>query len=77
MFAVIKCIKIENVLHEFTQPCVMDVKVGTRVHGEDASPEKAARMEEQARITTSLKTGLRICGMKVGLSVTAPYTSRH
>ncbi|KAJ3412894.1 hypothetical protein HDV05_008758 [Chytridiales sp. JEL 0842] len=62
--AAIPCLQLQNVLCDLNHPSIMDIKLGTRVYGEDASPEKAARMEKQARITTSGECGLRICGMK-------------
>ncbi|KAJ1561401.1 hypothetical protein HK405_004025 [Cladochytrium tenue] len=61
-----RCIVVGDVVAA-TLECasVMDVKLGTRLYGVDASPEKRARMEEQARCTTSGETGLRICGMRI------------
>ncbi|KAI8919435.1 hypothetical protein DFJ77DRAFT_278157 [Powellomyces hirtus] len=58
-------IHIENIVEPFVNASAADIKVGTRLYGDEANDEKRARMEEQARITTSLETGLRICGMKV------------
>lgn len=43
----------------------MDIKIGKRLHDEDATPEKAARMMRKAVITTSSKIGFRISGMRV------------
>ncbi|KAJ3096358.1 hypothetical protein HDU97_006005 [Phlyctochytrium planicorne] len=56
---------MEDVLHEMEAPCIADIKIGTRLYGDDASPEKIQRMKEQADVTTSGATGLRICGMKL------------
>ncbi|KAI8617388.1 hypothetical protein BC830DRAFT_1113870 [Chytriomyces sp. MP71] len=58
-------IRIQNMLHGFFRPCIMDLKLGTLLYGRDASPEKRARMQHQALTTTSGATGLRICGMKI------------
>ncbi|KAI9325296.1 hypothetical protein DFJ73DRAFT_913761 [Zopfochytrium polystomum] len=57
-------IKLANVLHPLRRPSVMDVKLGTRLYGDDAAAAKRARMEAQAAATTSGATGVRVCGMK-------------
>ncbi|KAJ3280428.1 hypothetical protein HK104_000669, partial [Borealophlyctis nickersoniae] len=54
-----------NLLTPFTHPCIADVKIGTRLYGDEADEDKRKRMEEQARTTTSFDTGMRICGMKI------------
>jgi 1D-myo-inositol-tetrakisphosphate 5-kinase/inositol-polyphosphate multikinase len=59
--------KLENLLAEFTSPCVLDVKLGTRLYDSDASEEKREKMRGQAESTTSGVVGVRVCGMKVGL----------
>ncbi|KAJ3206404.1 hypothetical protein HDU82_004531 [Entophlyctis luteolus] len=64
---------MENVLSGIDHPTIADVKLGTRLYAPDASPEKRRRMEEQACITTSGSTGLRICGLKVRARV--PFIS--
>ena len=61
----LQIIEIENLLKNYSKPSIIDIKIGTRLWSEDASADKRARMEEQARVTTSFETGLRICGMKV------------
>ena len=57
-------LKLENLIHGLNESSVMDVKVGKKLYGWDATIEKRARMEEQSMITTSGQLGLRICGMK-------------
>ncbi|KAJ3072445.1 hypothetical protein HDU98_003570 [Podochytrium sp. JEL0797] len=57
-------IVMENVIGGLGLPSIMDVKVGTRLYGPDASDEKRERMIKAAKATTSGETGLRICGMK-------------
>jgi hypothetical protein len=47
------------------QPNVIDIKLGTVLFDEDASPEKRARMERAARDTTIGATGLRLTGFQV------------
>ncbi|KAJ3115298.1 hypothetical protein HDU96_000849 [Phlyctochytrium bullatum] len=56
---------IENVLHGLDFACIADIKIGKRLYGENATPEKIERMKHQAEITTSGALGLRICGMKL------------
>ena len=56
---------ISNVVYGVPTPCIADIKIGTRLYGDDASEEKKARMLHQANTTTSGSTGLRICGMKL------------
>ncbi|KAJ1939559.1 hypothetical protein EC988_007280, partial [Linderina pennispora] len=56
---------MENVTSGFARACVMDVKVGTRLHDDDATEEKKQRMEKKAQQTTTASLGVRICGMAV------------
>ncbi|KAG1441922.1 hypothetical protein G6F56_011279 [Rhizopus delemar] len=56
---------LENVLHGFSRPCIMDLKLGSLLHHAQATVEKKERMIEQSKRTTSHELGLRICGMKV------------
>ena len=58
-------IVLENLAHNYTRPCVLDAKLGTELYDPDASAEKKARMEKQAKETTSHETGLRLTGCQV------------
>ncbi|KAK0441382.1 SAICAR synthase-like protein [Armillaria borealis] len=49
----------------YLSPNILDIKLGTVLYDEDASPEKVARMEKAARETTSLETGVRLTGFQV------------
>lgn len=56
---------LENVSHPFVRPNVLDIKLGTVLYEASASEEKRKRMEETARNTTSLETGVRLTGFQV------------
>ncbi|ORY39165.1 SAICAR synthase-like protein [Rhizoclosmatium globosum] len=68
------CVLMENVVDSLANPSIVDVKIGTRLYGRDASEAKRMRMEEQARVTTSGEMGLRICGMKLFNPISETYT---
>ncbi|PIL33058.1 hypothetical protein GSI_04507 [Ganoderma sinense ZZ0214-1] len=56
---------LENLTHAFAKPNILDIKLGTVLYSDDASPEKRARMEKTARDTTSFETGVRLTGFQV------------
>ncbi|TPX35433.1 hypothetical protein SmJEL517_g02123 [Synchytrium microbalum] len=66
---------LENLVEPYIKPCIADIKVGTRLYGEDATSAKKERMEYQAQNTTSGSTGLRICGIKVYDETLGNFTS--
>lgn len=50
----------------------MDAKLGTVLYEPSANAEKRAKMEHQARITTTAETGLRLTGCQVSIH-TSPF----
>ncbi|KAK0395609.1 hypothetical protein QR680_001356 [Steinernema hermaphroditum] len=55
---------LENITSKFLRPCVIDLKLGTRQHGDDATPEKKISQKKKCAKTTSQTMGLRLCGLQ-------------
>jgi len=53
-----------NLTCGYSKPCVLDLKVGTRMYGDFASQEKRRSQENKSQATTSGKLGLRVCGFQ-------------
>lgn len=69
---------LENLLHGFQKPNIIDVKLGRILHDENASNEKMSRLGQVSRTTTSGSLGFRICGMKIQRnSETSNLESNH
>ncbi|ANB15946.1 inositol polyphosphate multikinase [Sugiyamaella lignohabitans] len=56
---------LENALHGFTQPCILDAKLGSQLWDSEASTEKRERLDQVSRTTTSGSLGVRIAGMSL------------
>lgn len=74
-FASAQSIVLENLAHAFRKPNIIDLKLGTVLHDDSASPEKRARMEKSVRDTTLLETGTRITGFQVIIIYTYCFVS--
>ncbi|KAL3831446.1 hypothetical protein ACJMK2_023197 [Sinanodonta woodiana] len=70
-----KFIVLENLVHGYRYPCMLDIKLGTRQQRDDAncSPEKRKLLEDRCSNTTSATLGFRICGMQVYQRNTQDY----
>jgi hypothetical protein len=54
---------LEDATHAFSEPCVLDLKLGTRTYEPNASPSKKQR--EEQKYPPQKKLGVRIVGMRV------------
>jgi len=55
----------ENAVHSFRCPTIIDLKMGTRQYGDDASEEKKKRFIAKSEMSTTAKLGVRLCGLQV------------
>uniref|UniRef100_A0A3P9PVY3 Kinase n=1 Tax=Poecilia reticulata TaxID=8081 RepID=A0A3P9PVY3_POERE len=60
-----KFILLENLTWRYTIPCVLDLKMGTRQHGDDTPEEKKAIRIRRCQQSTSAALGVRLSGMQV------------
>ncbi|AOA60607.1 Inositol polyphosphate multikinase (IPMK) [Komagataella phaffii GS115] len=58
-------ILLENLLFGFSQPSVLDIKLGVKLYDDDATDDKKERLGKVSDSTTSGSLGFRICGMDI------------
>jgi len=70
-----KYLILDDLTTKYKEPCICDLKIGTRQHGDDAAPDKKRRHTAKCESTTSKPLGMRLCGQMVYEPSTKKY--RH